>query len=386
MNILLTGFTGALGPEIARQLAPHRILALVRDRERAPQQCGVALAEGSLESLPKAVAPEVEMVVHAAASTAFRASLEELRRTNVQGTARLLDFSRGCPRLRRFIHLSTTCVCGERTGLIAEAPVTEPVRFINAYEQSKWEAEQIVLASNLPVEIVRLSIVAGSERDGSVRRPGALHHTLYWLFKGLIPMMPGRNHSPVDLISTEFAAATLSALVKTEPQPGRIVHVSSGHEAPQLAELIAFLADLFGRHDRGWASGSVVPPDLVDAETFRLFEAAVHQSGDLLFQRVCADAQSFLPGLLHPRTFATSFVQGLAAPDWRLLAERVFTWLLANNWGRAQNGATIRARGPTGGQSFQAVLDVLVRRPGESRTGWKHCPPMASDASNPNRP
>src|SRR4051794_1276372 len=99
MTILLTGFTGNLGPEIARQLAPHRILALVRDALTAPRLAGVELVTGSLESLPVEVAPEVEIIVHSAACTAFRAPLDELRRVNVDGTARLLGFARACPRL-----------------------------------------------------------------------------------------------------------------------------------------------------------------------------------------------------------------------------------------------------------------------------------------------
>lgn len=334
MNILLTGFTGNLGPEIARQLAPHRVRALVRSKADAHKVSGVELVEGSLEALPTALAPEVEAIVHSAASTAFRAAPEELRRVNVEGTARLLEFARACPRLRRFLHLSTTCVCGESGGLIPEAPLPVRPRFVNGYEESKWEAEQIVLASGLPVEIARLSIVAGSERDGAVRRPGALHHTLFWLYKGLIPMMPGRADSPVDLISTEFAAAALAALLRQEATPGRIVHVSAGAHAPCLGELLDFLATLFSRHHRGWAARAISRPDLVDAKTFALFEASVRQSGDVLFRRICEDAQSFLPGLLHPRQLATSLVGSLPPPDWRALTERVFAWLLANDWGR----------------------------------------------------
>ena len=150
MNVLLTGFTGNLGPEIARQLAPHRVLALVRNAARAPRVAGVELVLGSLECIPEAIAPEVEVIVHSAALTAFRAPLKDLRSVNVEGTVRLMDFARACPQLRRFIHLSTTCVCGDRAGLIAEAPLPERPRFVNAYEQSKWEAEQGVLASDLP--------------------------------------------------------------------------------------------------------------------------------------------------------------------------------------------------------------------------------------------
>jgi nucleoside-diphosphate-sugar epimerase len=335
MNILLTGYTGNLGGEIARQLAPHRVFALVREPSGAPTSNSVDLVEGSLEVPPAALAPHLDAIVHSAASTAFRAPIEELRQANVEGTARLLEFARGCPRLRRFLHLSTTCVCGDREGLIPEAALPGRPGFVNAYEQSKWEAEQIVLASGLPVEIARLSIVAGSERDGSVRRPGALHHTLFWLYRGLIPMMPGRASSTVDLISTEFSGAAVSALLQAAAEPGRIVHVSAGEAVPRLAELLDFLAELFARDHRGWAAGALSRPDIVDAETFALFEASVRQSGDLLFQRVCDDAQSFLPGLLSPRTMATSFTRAIPLPDWRALTSRVFAWLRANDWGRS---------------------------------------------------
>src|SRR4029079_13100620 len=100
------------------------------------------------------------------------------------------------------------------------------------YERSKWEAEGAVLASGLPVEIARLAIVAGSEHDGSVLRPGALHRTLYWLYHGLVPMMPGTPEARVDLVSTEFAARVVGALVDVPAQPGRIVHATMGESAP----------------------------------------------------------------------------------------------------------------------------------------------------------
>jgi nucleoside-diphosphate-sugar epimerase len=150
MNILFTGFSGNLGPEIARQLAPHRILALIRAGRNVPRTDGVEFVSGTLEDLPTALAPEVEVIVHSAAATAFGLPLEDLRRVNVDGTSRLLEFARGCPRLRRFIHLSTTCVCGNLRGFIPEAPLEEAPGFLNAYEQSKWEAEQVTRILYLP--------------------------------------------------------------------------------------------------------------------------------------------------------------------------------------------------------------------------------------------
>jgi len=334
MNILLTGSTGNLGPEIARQLPAHRVFALARDPASAPALRNVTAVRGTLEELPDELRPEIGLIVHSAACTAFRAPLAELRAVNVEGTRALLDFAGCCPHLRRFIHLSTTCVAGDREGFIAEAPIRPVPAFVNDYERSKWEAEALLLGSPLPVEIVRLAIVAGSATDGSVRRPGALHHTLHWLYHGLVPMMPGAPDARVDLISTEFAAGAVAALLAAPAQPGCIVHATAGEAAPRLGELLDHLTGLFARQHRGWARGSVARPDIVDAATFALFEASVRQSGDALFRRICDDARSFLPGLLHPRVFASSLAPAAPRADWRTLADRVFTWLLAHDWGR----------------------------------------------------
>jgi nucleoside-diphosphate-sugar epimerase len=343
MKTLLTGFTGNLGPAIADALAGHQVSALVRDPARAPRLPDVELVAGSLEELPRGHAHAVEAIVHAAASTAFHAPLDELRRINVEGTRRLLSFAHRCPRLERFVYLSTICAGGKQSGLLAEAPILDRPKFVNAYEQSKWEAEQVVLASGLPVEIVRVAIVAGSASDGAVRRPGALHHTVRWLQRGLIPMMPGRAGTPVDLVSTEFVGGVIAALLGEPLHAGRIVHAAAGAHAPTLRQLLDHFGALFSEQHRGWATGAIVLPDIVDAGTYALFEQSVARSGDVLFRRVCADAQCFLPMLLHPRTCATSLAATFPPPDWRLLCQRVLAWLIATDWGRAPHPAYAHA-------------------------------------------
>ena len=333
MNILLTGYSGNLGPEIARALSAHSIRAVVRNPETAPLLDHVQIIAGDLDHLPESSAAEIEIIVHSAASTAFRASLDELRHSNLRGTQLMLDFAAHCPRLRKFVHLSTACICGVDGGDIPEAPLPRPSAFVNPYEQSKWEAEQLVLASDLPVEIVRLAIVAGSERDGSVRRIGALHHTLYWLWKGLIPMMPGAAETPVDLISTEFSAVVVAACVESPLLQHRVLHGCAGAAAPGLGELLAHLSHLFAARSSAWAAGHIAPPALVDADTFAMFETSVLQSGDVLFRRVCEDSKSFLPSLLHPRRYLTAQADSLcdvARPDWKNLAELVTHHVLAS--------------------------------------------------------
>jgi hypothetical protein len=147
-------------------------------------------------------------------------------------------------------------------------------------------------------------------------------------------MMPGTPDTRVDLISTEFAAGVVGALINTPAQPGRIMHATMGESAPRLGELLDFLVTHFAEHHRGWARGSVARPDIVDATTFGLFEEAARQSGDAIFRRVCEDARLFLPGLLYPRTLALSLASEVSPVAWRVLAERVFTWLHSHEWGR----------------------------------------------------
>ena len=322
MKILLTGYTGNLGPAIARELSAHEVIAPVRNPEAAPAMPHVRLLRGSLEELPESFSDDVEVVIHAAANTAFTASLEELRKVNVEGVRRTLGFARHCPRLEKFVHVSTACVCGKQSGTIPEERLPKPSAFVNPYEESKWEAEELLFESDLPVEIVRLSIVAGSEADGSVRRQGALHHTHYWLWKGLIPMMPGSPDALVDLISTEYAARTVASRALAPLRPKQVTHGCAGEAAPRLGDLLEHLASVFSSRSPTWQRGSIAPPMIVDAATFALFEETVEQSGDLLFRRVCQDSTAFLPGLLHPRRYETAHPEA-SATDWRKLAELV---------------------------------------------------------------
>jgi nucleoside-diphosphate-sugar epimerase len=332
VSIFLTGYTGNVGQTIAAALPTARILALVRDLSTAPRRSNVQLVPGSLDALPEGCTDQIEIIIHAAADTSFTAPLDTLRRTNVEGTAQLLAFAGECPRLRRFIHLSTVCVSGKSTGLIGEASLPQP-EFVNAYEQTKWEAEQLVLQAALPTEIVRLSTVVGRESDGRTVRLGALHHAMYWLWRGLIPMIPGEANARVDLISAEHAADAIVRLLREPVRSSSVHHIAAGQSAAPLGELLDVIFAIFARHHAAWARGAIARPDLADAKTWALFSAVIARSGDALFARVIHDAQSFLPGLLHPRTYATS----RPAPHWRTVVERTVEHLIRTDWHRSHD-------------------------------------------------
>ncbi|HYC71218.1 MAG TPA: SDR family oxidoreductase [Opitutaceae bacterium] len=358
-TLLLTGATGAVGqPLLAALLRSRRfgrVIVPVRgDAARRARQMRGALAAEEVDTGPLVTVaadladpaadlaswPAADVVVHAAACTRFRAPAAELAAINVGATARLLAWAGALPRRPRFVHLSTLCVAGCRTGVVPEEPLRPAPAFINAYEHSKWEAEQLVFGSDLRPEIVRLGIVAGRESDGRIPRPGALHAALRWMRRGLLPLVPGEPATGVDLISTDLVARFVDRLLAVAPEPHRLCHLTAGPARLSIAELIALGAGVFAAADPAWRTRQILPPVVAPRTAFAAFRRSIEQSRDLLFNQVLASADAFLPMLLHPKVFATGRAESawggpLPWPEPRTFAARVLGASLDAADGRA---------------------------------------------------
>jgi nucleoside-diphosphate-sugar epimerase len=365
-QILVTGGTGALGlplvAELLRAGCAHRIGILIRPGPSSTegrfgdlvvrlQTAGVSTqalfpVAGDLVApsvLDKSLLRETEVIVHAAADTRFRAPERAQHETNVLGTRRALEWASDCPRLRHFVLASTTCVAGTRAGPIPETRAPEPPGFINSYERTKWQAEQLAFEAGLPVHVVRLSTCTGAALDGSVERPGALHRALKWFYRGLVPMVPGSGSSRVDLIPTDTAAAFLARAVCAPASGVSVYQVAAGEQAAPLALLLAFLVELFGETHAGWRRGQIPPPLIVDVAAFNAFQRSVEQSRDRLLSQVMESVDSFLPALLYPKTYETKRAEQfwggpLPVPDWRETIRSVVQFCLRANWGRTPVG------------------------------------------------
>ncbi len=66
------------------------------------------------------------------------------RRVNVGGTRTVIELARDAGRLARVVHWSTAMVSGDRHGTIYEEDLDAGQHFHNAYERTKYEAEQLV--------------------------------------------------------------------------------------------------------------------------------------------------------------------------------------------------------------------------------------------------
>jgi long-chain acyl-CoA synthetase len=105
----------------------------------------LGLKDGDYGSLVESVTH----IIHTAADWRL-VSLDEIRKTNVQGTESVLEFAKDANkhhRLERFSHISTAYVAGGRTGTVSETTLTDEFGFFTNYEQSKYEGELLVQAA-----------------------------------------------------------------------------------------------------------------------------------------------------------------------------------------------------------------------------------------------
>jgi long-chain acyl-CoA synthetase len=327
MSVIVTGATGHLGPhliaELLRTTAFDRVYVVARSshepaesRVRSIERVARTMLESRDDTGSGRVVPveadllatgslylcrDATVILHAAADTRFTAPDEVLRRANVHSTLAMCRFAETCPRLRQFLFVSTACVAGRRIGSVPERLLDDSAGFANAYEQTKWEAEQIVADTRLPARIARLTTCVGSHETGYVNRLGAVHHLLRWMSRGLVPMIPGTESTPVDLISTDVAAAWLARAATQPPDALEVCHIARGRDAIRLGELLDTLTKLLNSDGRR----RVPRPLIVDHGAFSAFNEVVRLSGDALFARVQASAGAVLPSLLYPKVYET---------------------------------------------------------------------------------
>jgi thioester reductase-like protein len=279
-TVLLTGATGFLGMEVLARLIEREdadVVCLVRAPSAEAATARIAgVLERLYEQLPAAAArvsavagdvssddlglegkvradllERVTSVVHCAAAISFDLALEETRRVNTLGAVRMIEFAhqiaaRG--RLRRYVHVSTAYVAGRHEGIFREQDLDLGQGFRNTYEQSKFEGEQGIraIAGDLPLVIARPSIVVGDSATGWTPVFNVIYWPLRAFSRGLLDHIPVDPSGIVDIVSVDYVADSLIALLE-HPQADGVVHLVAGASAPTNAQLIELACHHFGR-------------------------------------------------------------------------------------------------------------------------------------------
>jgi thioester reductase-like protein len=272
--VFLTGATGFVGREVlSRFLArgDHHVYALVRAADddeaagRLPgherltavagdiEESGLGLTDETAERLHR----DVSIVVHCAASVAFDLSLDESRRVNVEGTRRVAEFARSCTRLERFTYVSTAYVAGEPGRLFREDELVVGQSFRNPYERSKFEAEVALRddAQDLPLQILRPSIVVGDSTTGRTTSFNVLYGPLKAFARGAMRAIPARRNAPVDIVPVDYVADRVHELATNGPDG--TFHLVAGRNATTVGRLLELSSKELGRSEP-----AVLPPRL----------------------------------------------------------------------------------------------------------------------------
>ena len=274
-NVLLTGANGFIGTHIARSLLDDEdvtVFALVRANDSAEAQAKISREWWYCAELIAALgtrihvvngdvsqpnlglnkqeyhnlAQKVTHIIHTAADWRLL-PLDELRKTNVQGTAHLLAFAKEINRqshLERFSHISTAYVAGGATGTILEDQLTDQYGFFTDYERTKYEAEMIVQAAKeeLPVSIFRPSMVVGESKTGSIKAFNTFYFPLRLYLTGKMRLMPVSRSLRINVVPVDYVAKTVTQLTFDAKAEGKTFHVVAPYESlPKLGEFMDFV-------------------------------------------------------------------------------------------------------------------------------------------------
>ncbi len=255
----------------------------------------IELAEGNLpEGLPSGTLEGIDQVIHSAGFITFAEERNgEPARTNLEGTRSLLDAAAkaGVPR---FNHISTAYVCGDISGIAPEKVTRTMPPLRNAYERSKWQAEQLVDDwgnQHGIATICRPSILMGDLDSGRATNAGGLYAVakvteLLARAAKADPMtdplqmelrIRGRSDATANIIPICWAADKMAAIALDPAQHGRVHHIINP-QPPTHAEIRDWMEEFFGI---GGAVFVDIDKPLDDPNRVeKIFQAIEQQMGD----------------------------------------------------------------------------------------------------------
>ncbi len=242
MKVLVTGATSLLGRATVDRLTRngHDVTAFQRGASGLP----VAEVRGDLCSssdVERAMQAQ-QGVIHLAARVGVTGAWPDFERTNVKGTARLIDAARAAG-VERMVHVSSPSVAHSGSVLIgAGAGPADPDSTRGHYATSKAEAEILALresSSDFPIVVIRPHLVWGPGDQQLVARivDRARRGRLAFVGTGL---------ALIDSTYVDNAAdALVEALAAAPRLAGRAFVVSNG-EPRTVRELVGRIVTAAG--------------------------------------------------------------------------------------------------------------------------------------------
>jgi nucleoside-diphosphate-sugar epimerase len=214
---------------------------------------------------------------------------------------------------------------------------TEPGRFRNAYERSKHEAERLVAGhrDEMDLTIVRPSIVVGDHRTGWTAAFNVLYAPLRAFAAGVIPVVPARRRSPVDVVPVDYVADAVHALSEAPQASGQTLHVVAGAHASTVGEIVAMAEARF----------TTPTPRLVPPRAYHsVLKPVVAKRAPASARRLLTSTEPYFPYFAmrlrfdDARARAILEPRGIRATPLRAYFDRLIDYAVAARWGRTEMG------------------------------------------------
>ena len=185
-------------------------------------------------------------VYHIASIWYLGVDRQQTHEVNVVGARQILEACHEMRQLRRLNHLSTAFVAGDREGVIMEDELEQGQRFRNAYEQTKFQAEQLMRQAmpSLPISVYRPSIIVGDSRTGEIDKLAGLYYLMYAIvhMPPHVPMvMPGKGDKPLNLVPIDYVCQAMHLISQRQDTAGKTFHLTDPNPlaAQRIFELVA---------------------------------------------------------------------------------------------------------------------------------------------------
>lgn len=263
----------------------------------------LGLSGGEFRSLSR----EIDRIHHMAQISYLGADRKLAEEVNIGGAHEILEMAAACPSLACLVFHSTAQVSGDRTGLVLENELDKNQTFRNVVEESIFRAEKTIRKAmrQLPICVVRPSIIVGDSRTGEVDRFDGPYFLILLIVTSPpdLPLpLPGSAETLLHLVPVDYVVRAACALGRHARAPGRTFHIGdpSPLSTKRVFELVAS------------ASGRRTPRGFIPAN---LTKALLRTPG---IDRFAKSPRAFLDALATPVTYSyTSTTELLADTDIR---------------------------------------------------------------------
>jgi thioester reductase-like protein len=332
--ILLTGSTGYIGAHIASNLLadhsePLNLLVRARSEQEARERLWrslqlhlefarfeeylnsrVNIFRGDLTDAHFGLADDdytrlvrtTDSIIHCAASL-NRKSEKSCLNVNLRGTLEVIQLAtraRDHHGLRRFSHVSTVAVAGQRLDeVVQEDTAIDWNRSdYDPYARTKKFCEHMVrqLLPDVQRTIFRPSIVLGDSRRPETNQFDMVRA---FVFLAGLPALPFRPTARIDIVPVDFVADAVATLHQKESPAHEIYHLSSGTDSETFVELTDALSKAQGKR------GPVFAPSL-EGPSSKMVNALAGRAGKI--GGLATLMKVFLPYLVWNTVFDNSRV------------------------------------------------------------------------------